>query len=495
MKGQANGSPEYSTDSPIEKPDLRRHQLLIPSTFISQNNKNTLRAQQRKAIASYRITREGENPFSIVDSENKSNISESTVYHVKRTAVEALNDLVKKAASKASDPEQQKVCIQKELDKIIGIGEGLNAGKENWKASAASALKALQDGTVARFLARPNAINDELYKVISNTVESISRLGKHPEELENLGAAILESGRRYSALPAREQGRVSGEWIFNMVNPENIAEAGAAYKVIQELTPKLAREMTQEVTQEVAQEATHTAAQEIAQKTSHDAAQEVAKEVAQKVALEVPLEKTQEGAEKIATNIATNIAKGENLALPTSSYLTSDLIDRSCKTYENKMLFGAKALLSGVGGRWEKIGEMPCALAVRQSNKFSCVSAVGEMLSNGAIDQANLIDRLGEPANIKNLAPELGANWSGNYVRGKTSLDAVLKRGRFAAELFDEFDGKRLGLGHAVLVERLAPSGNLIIIDPAEATTYEMTRENFIAHWSGGCVYSNQIRR
>ena len=61
------------------------------------------------------------------------------------TVSEKLLDLVQAAGKRATDPENQKAYIQGQLDKIIGIGEGLNIAKDSTKGAVVAGWTALTD--------------------------------------------------------------------------------------------------------------------------------------------------------------------------------------------------------------------------------------------------------------------------------------------------------------------------------------------------------------
>lgn len=151
---------------------------------------------------------------------------------------------------------------------------------------------------------------------------------------------------------------------------------------------------------------------------------------------------------------------------------------------------GRERKLAGAGGEWPTINERPSPDVVKQSEKMSCVSACGEMLSEGTLDQAKLIERLGAPCDMRALADALGPRWKGEGV-GPEQLDKLLARGPWAAELREPAASRyrRLEPGHTVVVDGADKLGNIQIRDPAEGTRYEMTREDFEKYWSGYSVF------
>jgi hypothetical protein len=158
-----------------------------------------------------------------------------------RSGVQKLGDFIDAAARRASDPEQQKQYIQDELEKIVGIGRGLNNAKEHTKAAATAGWTALTDGTVATFLARPNAINEPLFHAVGNLFDQMS---KDPlatnQAMERIGQLIIASSENYSKLPPGKQGEVLGETLFYSIDPEGSTEAGElALKVAEQVATKV----------------------------------------------------------------------------------------------------------------------------------------------------------------------------------------------------------------------------------------------------------------
>ncbi len=141
------------------------------------------------------------------------------------------------------------------------------------------------------------------------------------------------------------------------------------------------------------------------------------------------------------------------------------------------------------GGDWPVINEHPSADVVQQTNKLSCVAACGEMLSEGKIEQARLINKISSPAAPEWLAKELGPDWKSGYV-GPHDLDHLLQQVPWVAELRSSVnDMNKFQLGHLVVVDGINDIGNVTIRDPWNGTKYEMTQENFLAAWTGRVVF------
>lgn len=145
------------------------------------------------------------------------------------TPAQKLQDFLQAAARRASDPEGWKAWAQSEINKFAGIGAGLNEAKDDTKRAVAAGWKALTDGSVVEFLSHPGAINRPVFKVVADAFEA---MGKDPEAvnhaMEKLGKLVLKASDQYSNLPDYEKGKVIGNAMFAMINPEGDLEDGAA---------------------------------------------------------------------------------------------------------------------------------------------------------------------------------------------------------------------------------------------------------------------------
>lgn len=145
-----------------------------------------------------------------------------------------LADFATAAGNRALDPDEWKAYIQAELDKMIGVGEGANIAKESTKSTVVAGWNALTDGTVATFLAKPNAINDPLFHTVGGVLTAMAEdpnVVNHA--LERLGESILSGSEHYAALSNREKGHVIGEAMFALLGPEGM----------QPLNPKTAEQL------------------------------------------------------------------------------------------------------------------------------------------------------------------------------------------------------------------------------------------------------------
>lgn len=261
---------------------------------------------------------------------------------------------------------------------------------------------------------------------------------------ESLGRVVMKASEDYTHLPDHEKGKVIGKVMFGMVNPEGSTEgAEAAMKIASNV-------------------ATHV----------DDAVSTI-----------------------IAQSMKSISEMSPELAEQTKKTLYNFIRDRGLNVADlekaGEIPEGYFAKLSGKGGDWPVINERPSPDVVRQTEKYSCVSAVGEMLSNGELKQAELIKELNAPADTKKLAKILGPAWKGQDVT-EESLGALLERkSSWAAEL-RELPGSRqfrCEPAHCVVVDGLDEHGLIMIRDPADGTRYEMTRADFIKHWNGTVLY------
>ena len=149
--------------------------------------------------------------------------------------------------------------------------------------------------------------------------------------------------------------------------------------------------------------------------------------------------------------------------------------------------------------RWEVQNERFSEDAIRQKRGRSCTSACGEMITNGKVKEDTLIKELLEyhleemrtddmPASMHDLATELnrldGPGWRGGLV-DDDKLETLLRRGKVIAELKEPTDP----IAHAVLVDGMSSSGNLVVRDPWEGTKYEMKVSEFFCYMTGNVCF------
>lgn len=136
---------------------------------------------------------------------------------------------------------------------------------------------------------------------------------------------------------------------------------------------------------------------------------------------------------------------------------------------------------------WEAQNEQFSPDVIRQLNDDSCVSAAGEMLSEGRLSQNALIDKLGERPNILDLVKHLGPEWTSQAKSFKSLAEVSNKP--WAAELLENAGTDLEKSLHVIVIEGLSPTSNLIVRDPWEGTKYEMTQKVFLKLWTGQAAY------
>ncbi|NJK77471.1 MAG: hypothetical protein HC942_30580 [Microcoleus sp. SU_5_6] len=158
--------------------------------------------------------------------------------------------------------------------------------------------------------------------------------------------------------------------------------------------------------------------------------------------------------------------------------------------------------LSGAGGNWQVIDEIPDRAVVQQQNRLSCGPACGEMLlSDRGIyntNQSLIATETGVPVNVENLAIALNTLDASNsrfWVGGTVSLpgatnyeivEVLINTGSWAAVLWETL----ADLGHIVIVDGLDGTGKIMIRDPWNATKYKMELAEFLNYWNLQAVYS-----
>ena len=147
----------------------------------------------------------------------------------------------------------------------------------------------------------------------------------------------------------------------------------------------------------------------------------------------------------------------------------------------------------GAGGWWKTLDEKKDSSVIKQKTSLSCVAAVGEMLlqTRGIkMTQAEIIDIIGEPSTLENLADLLNKTdkpidnekWHGVIIPVR-HLEKIIQKSSFGAVLREGSP-----LGHIVLVLGLE-NDLLRIKDSWDATTYQMTVDEFLSFWNGEIIF------
>jgi hypothetical protein len=176
--------------------------------------------------------------FELVDDEKSATILKGSVRETVQaknnigreepTFQQKLSNFAQSAEARLLDPAGQQKYFQGQINKIQGIGDGLNIAKEEMKDAGRKAWEALQNGSVAMFLARPNAINDPLFHVIGKSFDAMKRDPQTVNHvLEHLGHELIKANDKYNTLSEHDKGVEIGKAMFFFVNPEGSTEGGA----------------------------------------------------------------------------------------------------------------------------------------------------------------------------------------------------------------------------------------------------------------------------
>jgi hypothetical protein len=417
--------------------------------FFDSQEENKSSAAETGIVIEYQHEKIGENFYaSGIGYENDPSA---------RTTFDKLADFCESAAARALDPDARSVYIQGQLDKLIGIGEGLNIAKDNTKAAAVAGWIALTDGTVANFLAKQNAINEPLFHAVCGALDAMAEDPNAVNHaLERVGSFVMSSSERYTEASNKEKGQIIGETMFGMVNPEGSPEAGeAALALIQDVAATGDTLFWETVAQ------------------------------------------TLRSIESMPPDLAEHTKKALLDYLGSRRLTVSQMESAQIpeEFFDN---------LAGKGGNWAVVNERASPDVVRQVHSKSCLSACGEMLTNGEVKQEALVERLllywpeqfhqeKMSADFQWLAKELGPDWQGGFLKmadasADKKLDWLLNSQKtWSAELCEGGS-----LAHAVIVDGIDVGGNLCIRDPFDATKYEMKRQEFLKYWTERAVFRIQ---
>lgn len=409
-----------------------------------------------------------------------------------RTPSEKVGDFLQAAAARATDPEGWQKYLDGQVEKFIGIGEGLNIAKEHTKEAVLVGWTALTDGTVANFLSKPNAINDPLFNTIGGALDAMAQ---DPDAvnhaLERLGTSIMQASEHFSSLPDREKGHVIGETAFFLVNPEGSTEAGeAALKIADRVATGVDKVVMDGIRASV------KSAEEMAVATPElaDQARRMLYDYTKRLGL-TPQEMEAAGIPRgyfDGIEPPPGAGKGDQtFAMSKADDLGGDVVKGSGYRVDKAI---GRLQRTDLGKprepyNWEALNERFSSDVVRQSNRDSCISAVGEMLSEGRLTEKELIGLLSKRPDIKDLVEHLGPEWT-DELRRFSSISEISEKGPWAAELMENAGTELEKSLHTVVVDGVSDSGNLVIRDPWEGTKYEMDIKHFLEDvWTGRAVY------
>jgi|694.fasta_scaffold93980_1 hypothetical protein len=512
QRGLQSRAAEYQTGSNIGALQPNANESLIARGMLTnlQIQTNTDAQQQTSTVSgcgaeSYGTTKIAKDYYAtgiVLNPEQDS-----------RNVEQKFADFVNAGAHRMMDVHSYQNYLNGEKEKFEGIGEGLNNAKEKTKAATAGAWTAVTDGTVANFLAKPNAINGPLFSAIGNAIEAAKEDPNATNKLiEKAGAAIGEASRHYSSLSQKEQGKVIGETMFGSFNPEGSTEAAeAALKVADKVATHVDAGVMNVIQQSMqALEKMQDTSPEFLQQSKEMLAEYVRAHHVTGPQLEyagVPknyFDNVAQPAPKGDSFCAMSKAEGEGV-----SKGHGEAIEKSPKGElkgQTELVEGVNYRVEPKSGRlqridlgklrepydWPVYNERFDPNCIRQSIEGTCMSTCGEMVTNGRLTEAELIPQLGIPGNIKNLPTFLGPEWISKS--GPISLEKLDKGGPWVAQMYDgEFrPTTKFGHGnldtkqpHIVVVDGVTPDfKRMKIRDPLEGTSYEMTRSDFLKAWS-----------
>jgi hypothetical protein len=134
-----------------------------------------------------------------------------------------------------------------------------------------------------------------------------------------------------------------------------------------------------------------------------------------------------------------------------------------------------------------------------QCHNNACVAAIGEMLSEGKIEQRTLVELLEQnklpekrgqetDLSLKALAKELGQDWTFESISKVIDIEPLfqelLARGHSFGVTFKAY---RVD-AHAVVVDGIDKAGRVLVRDPGDGTMYKMAKKDFMDHWTGLAV-------
>lgn len=446
-------------------------------------------AEETGTVIDYEVQKSGKNLYALgMDYEARPDT---------RLPSEKLSDFVKAAAVRVTDSDGWQKFLDGEVQKVIGIGQGLNIAKEHTKSSVAAGWKALTDGTVANVLSKPNAINDPLFKTLGGALDAMARDPNAVNNaLERLGSAIHAASDQYTNSSSIEQGRVLGEIGFFAFNPEGSTEAG-------ELAIKAADRLATSVDKVVENgiRASVKTIQELSA-TSPEAANSARQlfyDQIDKLGL-TPQQREFAGIPRgFFDSIESNAAKGNDFFAMSKADEVGAGKDFGTRKFRDTVGSGEYQIDEATGRlqrtnhgelrtpyKWPVMNERFGGIA-RQILPDSCISTVGAELSEGAFTEKQLIARLGSPGDIDDLPGVLGGRWTTE--KGPTRLPQLDAGGPWVAEFRERAWTQVPKTPHVVIVDGPASNIAVKIRDPLEGTSYEMTLADFKKAWTGRAAY------
>jgi len=420
--------------------------------------------------------------------------------HEFHSSEEKLASFADAACRRMLDSRSYQNYFTSEKEKFVGIGEGLNTAKEQTKASAVAAWNAISDGTVANFLAKPNAINEPVSTAVCKVIEAASEDPNATNKLlARFGQSVGDASQHYSALSYKEQGKVIGETMFGCVNLEGSTDAAeAALTIADNIATHVDARVISVIEKSMqAIEKLKSASPEIAQQSM-----ELLYEYVTRLHLTNPQLEYAGVPKGYFDHVPKPASKGDNFyAMAKAEGEDGALKGKKGLRKESEVATEINYQVDSETGRlqrtdlgkvrpsylWPVIGEKFSPDCIRQSLEDSCMSASAEMVLRGKLTEAQLIPKLGRPGNIADLPALLGPEWTTG--KGPTHLSELSEGGPWIAQMWEGGWTTKPKPPHIVVVDGLNPSGNVMIRDPQEGTGYEMKVADFLNTWSGQAAY------
>lgn len=182
---------------------------------------------------------------------------------------------------------------------------------------------------------------------------------------------------------------------------------------------------------------------------------------------------------------------GMRTALVTRSGLEAALAELRASGASSEFVAAAEQAVTDLkaGGSGANLTPLDEVLggAVKQSTQVSCGPACAEMLSNGAVKEADLIKLYGNrEISVDEMARALGTGWRGAALGGEElhTIQVLNSTGKWAAMV------RSPGGLHFVVVDGAESSTSLLkILDPWDGSSYTVNMNEFAENWSLYAVF------
>lgn len=142
-----------------------------------------------------------------------------------RSLGEKVGAFVGAAARRATDRSGWKKYLDDEADKFVGVAEGLNCAKEETKILAGAAVRSVFDGTAWNAVMHTPAY---LRAAANGGMQVITAMSQDAHAVDKFAASVavsvFKASDSYTNLTAHDKGKVIGQVMFAMINPEGSTE-------------------------------------------------------------------------------------------------------------------------------------------------------------------------------------------------------------------------------------------------------------------------------